>query len=86
MTRKLVPVVVVVLVALGLAALPSPVLAQAQAAGGAIEGTVTDQSGGVLPGVTVSDPQHGDGRDARDDHRRHRALPRARCFPSGPTR
>jgi outer membrane receptor protein involved in Fe transport len=54
MTRKLVPVLVVVLVAMGLAALPSPVLAQAQAAGGAIEGTVTDQSGGVLPGVTVS--------------------------------
>ena len=38
--------------ALGL--LPCPVAAQSQAAGGAIEGTVTDQSGGVLPGVTVT--------------------------------
>jgi outer membrane receptor protein involved in Fe transport len=31
-----------------------PALAQSQAAGGAIEGTITDQSGAVLPGVTVS--------------------------------
>ena len=32
----------------------SPALAQSQAANGAIEGTVSDSSGGVLPGVTVT--------------------------------
>ena len=37
-----------------LAALPVPLLAQAQSAGGAIEGTVTDESGAVLPGATVT--------------------------------
>ena len=31
-----------------------PALAQSQAANGAIEGTVRDDSGGVLPGVTVA--------------------------------
>jgi hypothetical protein len=35
-------------------ALSAPAFAQAQAANGAIEGTVTDTSGGVLPGVTVT--------------------------------
>src|SRR5262245_64235990 len=35
-------------------ALALPALAQSQAANGAIEGTVTDASGGVLPGVTVT--------------------------------
>jgi predicted S18 family serine protease len=35
-------------------ALASPAFAQSQAANGAIEGTVTDSSGGVLPGVTVT--------------------------------
>jgi len=39
------------LLSLGLAA---PALAQSQAANGAIEGTVTDSTGGVLPGVTVT--------------------------------
>jgi outer membrane receptor protein involved in Fe transport len=34
--------------------LATPAFAQSQAAGGAIEGTITDQSGGLLPGVTVS--------------------------------
>jgi hypothetical protein len=34
--------------------LVSPAFAQSQAANGAIEGTVTDSSGGVLPGVTVT--------------------------------
>jgi hypothetical protein len=34
--------------------LSSPALAQSQAANGAIEGTVTDSQGGVLPGVTVN--------------------------------
>ena len=32
----------------------APALAQSQAANGAIEGTVSDNSGGVLPGVTVT--------------------------------
>ena len=86
MTRKLVPVLVVVLVALGLAALPSPALAQAQAAGGAIEGTVTDQSGGVLPGVTVTIRNTATGVTRETTTDATRALPRARCFPSGPTR
>ena len=34
-------------------ALAAPALAQSQAANGAIEGTISDSSGGVLPGVTV---------------------------------
>lgn len=34
--------------------LTAPALAQSQGANGAIEGTVTDSSGGVLPGVTVT--------------------------------
>ena len=35
-------------------ALPLPALAQSQAAGGAIVGSVTDESGGVLPGATLT--------------------------------
>jgi outer membrane receptor protein involved in Fe transport len=54
MTRKLSSAVCAVSLVLALASFPSPVAAQSQAAGGAIEGTVTDQSGGVLPGVTVT--------------------------------
>jgi Carboxypeptidase regulatory-like domain len=34
--------------------LAAPALAQSQAANGAIEGTITDTSGGVLPGVSVT--------------------------------
>ena len=34
--------------------LAAPALAQSQGANGAIEGTVSDNSGGVLPGVTVT--------------------------------
>src|ERR1043166_9437599 len=34
-------------------ALAAPAMAQSTAANGAIEGTITDTSGGVLPGVTV---------------------------------
>src|SRR3954454_1525523 len=34
--------------------LTAPALAQSQAANGAIEGTISDSSGGVLPGVTVT--------------------------------
>jgi outer membrane receptor protein involved in Fe transport len=44
--------VLLCLAVLSLAAVPAR--AQSQAAGGAIEGTVTDESGGVLPGVTVA--------------------------------
>jgi len=51
MTRKLFAVLAVL--CLVLSAAPPPAAAQS-AAGGAIEGTVTDQSGGVLPGVTVT--------------------------------
>jgi hypothetical protein len=40
--------------ALLLIAAAVPALAQSQAANGAIEGTVRDNSGGVLPGVTVA--------------------------------
>ena len=35
-------------------ALAAPAVAQSQGANGAIEGTVTDSSGGILPGVTVT--------------------------------
>src|SRR5690242_5828851 len=35
-------------------AIVSPAFAQSTAANGAIEGTVSDSSGGVLPGVTVT--------------------------------
>jgi hypothetical protein len=42
------------LLALLLVASAVPALAQSQAANGAIEGTIRDNSGGVLPGVTVA--------------------------------
>ena len=50
-------------------ALPLPLLAQSQAAGGAIEGTITDESGAVLPGatVTVKSPATGLTREAPTD-------------------
>ena len=34
--------------------LTAPAFAQSQGANGAIEGTVSDTSGGILPGVTVT--------------------------------
>ncbi len=37
-----------------LALVPLPALAQSQAAGGAIQGTIVDESGAVMPGVTVT--------------------------------
>src|SRR5437899_9551696 len=40
--------------ALILCVLAAPAFAQSQAANGTIEGTVTDRSGAVLPGVTVT--------------------------------
>jgi outer membrane receptor protein involved in Fe transport len=42
-------------------ALPAPLLAQSQAAGGAIEGIVTDDSGAVLPGVSMTIRNEGTG-------------------------
>jgi hypothetical protein len=35
-------------------ALPVPLLAQSQTSGGAIEGLMTDESGAVLPGVSIT--------------------------------
>ncbi len=56
---------VVVLVAV----LAPPAFAQSQAAGGAIQGTVTDESGAVLPGVAVTVRNLGTGvvRETRTD-------------------
>ena len=47
--RILIPVCLAALLAL-----PGVAAAQSQAAGGSIEGTVTDESGGVLPGAAVT--------------------------------
>lgn len=44
----------VLAVVVGVGPFAGPALAQSTAANGAIEGTVTDASGGVLPGVTVT--------------------------------
>lgn len=52
---------VFVLLAAVLALAPSDLRAQAQSAGGAIEGTVTDESGAVLPGATVTVRNQGTG-------------------------
>src|SRR5204862_6839772 len=54
MTRKLSCLLAVLALALAALAAAVPASAQSQAAGGAIEGTVTDQSGAVLPGATVT--------------------------------
>ncbi len=43
--------------------------AQSQATTGVIEGTVKDETGGVLPGATVDAAQHGDQLRAGDDRR-----------------
>jgi outer membrane receptor protein involved in Fe transport len=71
---------------LGLALLalgPSPVFAQAQATGGAIEGTVTDESGAVLPAVTVTVRNAATGvtRETRTDGA---GVYRAPLLPVGP--
>lgn len=50
------------------AALWLAVPAQAQETTGTITGIVTDESGGVLPGVTVSVLHVGTGRAPRADH------------------
>src|SRR5262245_4591332 len=50
-------------------AAPLHLAAQSQAAGGTIEGTITDESGAVLPGasVTVRNPATGAVRDVHTD-------------------
>ena len=50
-------------------AVPATVMAQGQAAGGVIEGTMTDESGAVLPGVavTVRNQETGVVRETRTD-------------------
>src|SRR4029079_12083772 len=62
--------------------LPLAALGQSQAAGGSIEGTVTDESGAVLPGVTVSikNPANAVSRDATTDAR---GVFRAPLLPVG---
>src|SRR6187431_893312 len=50
MSKRLSPLAALLLCAL----LPLPLRAQSQVAGGEIEGTVRDESGGVLPGATVT--------------------------------
>jgi outer membrane receptor protein involved in Fe transport len=54
MSRTMLKPWLFVLLAAAVALAPSPLRAQAQSAGGAIEGTVTDESGAVLPGATVT--------------------------------
>lgn len=48
------PWVPALLASVALCVAPTELFAQAQSAGGAIEGTVTDESGAVLPGATVT--------------------------------
>src|SRR6266542_3705526 len=57
------------LVVVLMAVLAPPAFAQSQAAGGAIQGTVTDESGAVLPGVAVTVRNLGTGvvRETRTD-------------------
>ena len=64
-------------------ALPGALRAQSQAAGGTIEGTVTDESGAVLPGaaVTVRNTATGAMREATSDPA---GLYRAPLLPVGP--
>ncbi len=50
--------------------------AQSQATTGVIEGTVSDETGGRLPGATVTLVNHGHQLHARAGHRRRRPLPR----------
>ena len=42
---------------------------------GSVAGRVTDEDGGVLPGVTVEARSPASPGDAHRDHRRHRDLP-----------
>ena len=71
MPRSAAPALIAVIVSVIalLLVLPMPASAQSLAAGGAIEGTITDQSGGVLPGVNVTIRNVGTGivRETRTD-------------------
>ena len=60
----------------------APAFAQSQAANGAIEGTVTDSSGGVLPGVTVTITNTNTGAE-RVVTTNERGLYRAPLLPLG---
>ena len=51
--------------------------AQGQAINGTIEGTVTDESGGVLPGVVVTVTNIDTGDTQVGDHERRRRVSRA---------
>ena len=64
-------------------ALPGALRAQSQAAGGTIEGTITDETGAVLPGatVTVRNTATGATREATSDPA---GLYRAPLLPVGP--
>src|SRR5215471_15353468 len=63
-------------------ALAVPAAAQSQAADGAIEGTITDSSGGVLPGVTVTVTNVETGT-ARSVTTNERGIYRAPLLPLG---
>ena len=62
-----------------LIALAPRALAQSQATTGLIEGTVSDASGGRLPGATVTLRQHRDQLHARPGHRQRTAAFAACC-------
>ena len=66
-----------------LAALPLAARAQSQATGGAIEGTITDDSGGVLPAATVTIRNTATGV-ARETTTDTAGLYRAPLLPVGP--
>jgi len=63
-------------------ALAAPAIAQSQAANGSIEGTITDTSGGVLPGVAVTITSTGTGAE-RTIITNERGLFRAPLLPLG---
>ena len=65
-------------------ALAAPAFAQSQAANGSIEGTVTDSSGGVLPGVTVTVTNLDTGAERAWSPTKKDCIAR-RCCRSAPT-
>jgi outer membrane receptor protein involved in Fe transport len=83
MTTKLYRALAMLSFALALVALPRAAAAQSQAAGGEIEGTVTDQSGAVLPGVTVTIRNTATGI-SRETTTETSGLYRAPLLPVGP--
>ncbi|HEV7499104.1 MAG TPA: carboxypeptidase regulatory-like domain-containing protein, partial [Vicinamibacteria bacterium] len=83
MTTKLSRALAVLSLALALVSFPRAAAAQSQAAGGEIEGTVTDQSGAVLPGVTVTIRNTATGI-TRETTTESGGLYRAPLLPVGP--